>query len=117
MSTAKTSQTTRFTSYFLLLTFFFSLLTACQPASAPTPDMSSALTRAFQTAFAQLQPTGTPIPSETPIPSATALLTPPTLPATFAAPLLNKMDTPHTYVKDTCQYLHDKWSSNNATPG
>jgi hypothetical protein len=79
--------------------------------------MSAALTQAFQTAFAQLQPTVTPIPSETPIPSATAILTPPALPATFTAPQLNRIDTPHMYITDTCQYLHDKWNSNNATPG
>jgi hypothetical protein len=111
------SHFSRLTSYFLLLTFLFSLLASCQPASAPTPDLSGALTQAFQTAFAQLQPTATPLPSETPIPSATAVRTPPPLPATFAASQLNPFDTPHTYIKDTCQYLHDKWNSNNAAPG
>src|SRR6266496_569251 len=106
MSTIKTSRFSHITSYFLLLTF---LLASCQPASAPTPDMSAALTQAFETAVAQLQPTATPIPSETPIPSATAIRTPPALPFTFVASQLNPLDTPHTYVQDSCQYLQDKW--------
>src|SRR5512142_2256910 len=102
MPTNRTFHFSHLTFYLLLLTV---LLASCQPASAPTPDMSAALTQAFQTAFAQLQPTATPVPSETSIPSATAVLTPPALPATFAAPQLNQLDTPHTYIKDTCQYL------------
>jgi hypothetical protein len=98
---------------------FILLLTACQPApaSAPTPDINAALTQAFQTAFAQLQPTGTPAPSDTPIPAATAVRTPPALPSMFVANQLNPLDTPHTYIEDTCQYLHDKWSPENAAPG
>lgn len=104
------------TSLFLLLAVF---LTACQPAPAATPDMSVALTQAFQTALAGLQPTATPPPSETTVPALnpTAARTPPALPATFVANQLNPLDTPHTYIEDTCQYLHDKWNSNNATPG
>lgn len=79
--------------------------------------MGPALTQAFQTAFAQLQPTATQISTETPVPSPTAVRTPPALPAMFAATQLNPKDTPHSYVQDTCQYLHDKWNSNNSTPG
>ena len=94
------------------------ILAACTPgASPPTPDMSAALTRAVETAFAQLQPTATSIPSETPLPLPTALRTPPALPSTFIASQLNPLDIPHTYLKDTCQYLQDKWNSNNAAPG
>jgi hypothetical protein len=92
-------------------------VTACQPAAVPTPDMSGALTQAFQTAFAQLQPTGTALATETPIPMATAIRTPPALPATFVASQLNPLDTPHTYMQDTCQYLYDKWNTTNAAPG
>ncbi|HEX6270996.1 MAG TPA: hypothetical protein VFZ43_12225, partial [Anaerolineales bacterium] len=102
------------TSLFLLLLL---LLTACQPTSAPTPDMSAALTLAVETAFAQLQPTATPVPSETLMPTATAVRTPPLLPSTFVASQLNPLDTPHTYIEDTCKYLQDKWNSNNAAPG
>ena len=100
-----------------ILLLFILILTSCQPASAPTPDMNAALTQAFQTAFAQLQPTATPVPSETPVPPPTAVRTPPALPATFLTSLLNPLDTPHTYIQDTCQYLYDKWNSNNAAPG
>ncbi len=92
------------------------LMSACQPAPA-TPDMNLALTQAFGTAFAQLQPTETPLPTETVVPSPTAIRTPPALPATFTTDKLNALDVPHTYVQDSCQYLHDKWSSTNAAPG
>ena len=103
-------------SLFVLLTILF---TACQPGTptSPTPDINAALTQAFQTAFAQLQPTATALPTETPIPPPTAVRTPPALPATFAASQLNPLDTPHTYIEDTCQYLKDKWNPNNAAPG
>jgi peptidoglycan/xylan/chitin deacetylase (PgdA/CDA1 family) len=93
------------------------LLNACQPSPAATPDMSAALTQAVGTALAQLQPTATMPASETPVPPPTAVRTPPALPATFVASQLNPLDTPHTYVEDTCQYLYDKWNSNNAAPG
>jgi len=93
------------------------ILTACQPASAPTADLSAALTQAFETAWAQLQPTATSVPTETLIPVATTVRTPPALPLTFVASQLNQLDTPHTYIRDSCQYLYDKWSSNNAAPG
>lgn len=101
-------------SIFLLLS---PILAACQPAPAATPDINAAMTQAIQTAFAQLQPTSTSIPSETPIPSPTAVRTPPALPPIFVSSKLNQLDTPHTYIQDTCQYLHDKWNSNNAAPG
>ena len=102
-----------------LLFLLLMLLSACQPAPAATPDMNVALTQAFQTALAQLQPTAHLTPTETPPPPSppTAVRTPPALPDTFVASQLNPLDTPHTYVEDTCQYLHDKWSSNNAAPG
>ena len=104
------------TSLIFLLT---TLLNACQaaPASGPTPDINAALTQAFQTAFAQLQPTGTPVPTDTPLPPPTAIRTPPALPATFVASQLNPLDTPHAYIEDACQYLHDKWNPDNAAPG
>ena len=101
----------------LCLSMLILIVGACQPAPAATPDMSAALTQAFETAFAQLQPTGTPVPSETPVPSPTAVRTPPALPSTFVASQLNPLDTPHTNIQDTCQYLKDKWSSSNAAPG
>lgn len=82
--------------------------------------MAPALTQAFETALAGLQqPTGTPVPTETPVapPTAVVARTPPALPETFLASQLNPLDIPHTYIEDTCQYLRDKWNSNNAAPG
>jgi hypothetical protein len=105
----------RFSMYLFLLLFMF--LSACQPAPAATPDLSVALTQAFETALAGLQPTSTVQPSATPVPPPTAVRTPPSLPATFVASQLNPLDAPHSYVEDTCQYLYDKWNSNNAAPG
>jgi hypothetical protein len=106
----------KFTRILLSLSLIAILLSACQPAPA-TADINVALTQAFGTAFAQLQPTETLIPTETAIASPTAIRTPPALPATFTTDKLNPFDVPHTYVKDSCQYLHDKWNSNNAAPG
>ncbi len=113
------SPLTHYFSLFTPLLLLALLLTSCQPSPASTPDMSAALTQAFQTALAGLQPTATPLPSETVVPSATVVVprTPPALPAPFVTNQLNPLDTPHTYIQDTCQYLHDKWNSNNAKPG
>ena len=106
------------TRIFLTLILLTVILTACaSSSSAPTPDTSVALTQAFETAFAQLQPTATSVPTETLIPTATVVRTPPAIPGTFTASQLNPLDTPHTYIQDTCQYLFDKWNSNNAAPG
>jgi hypothetical protein len=104
------------TSLLLLLPVF---LAACQPEPAATPDLGPALTQAFETALAGLQPqaTATSTPGETPVPLPTVVRTPPALPSTFVASQLNPLDIPHTYIEDTCQYLHDKWNSNNSTPG
>jgi hypothetical protein len=48
-------------------------------------------------------------------PSVTII--PPGLPTIFQTTLLNPLDTPHTYIKNTCVYLHDKWSAANSPPG
>ncbi len=104
----------------LLLTFSLLavLLSACASSTPPpTPDINAALTQALGTALAQLQPTQTPIPTDTPIPPPTAIRTPPALPSTFIASQLNPLDAPHTYIQDTCEYLLNKWNSNNAAPG
>ncbi len=105
---------------FLRLILLAVLITSCAPsapAAAPTLDISHAYTQAYETALAQLQPTATALPTDTPIPAATALRTPPALPAPFVASQLNPLDTPHTYIKDACQYLKDKWTSTNSAPG
>lgn len=75
------------------------------------------MTQAVGTAMAGLV-TPTPLPTETPLPTATLPpRTPPALPPVFTTGILNPLDTPHTYVVDTCQYLQDKWNSDNAAPG
>ncbi len=64
------------------------------------------------------QPLAPPVsPTATPIPTATAIRTPPALPGVFQTALQNPVDPPHTYLSNTCQFLQDKWSSNNSTPG
>jgi hypothetical protein len=104
--------------FLLFLVLPAMIVTSCAPqAPSTTPDISAALTQALQTAFAQLQPTASPVPSETPLPPPTAVRTPPALPSTFVASQLNPLDTPHTYVQDTCEFLYNKWNSNNAAPG
>lgn len=101
---------------FLTFGLFLILLASCAPAPAsPTIDVDAISTQAFQTVLAELQPTETLVPTETPLPPPTAVRTPPALPAEFTTGRL--IDTPHTYVQDTCEYLHNKWNSNNAAPG
>ena len=43
--------------------------------------------------------------------------TPPILPAIYQPKALNPLDTPRTYVQDTCRYLRNKWHPANAEPG
>jgi hypothetical protein len=76
-------------------------------------------------------PPAPPTTTATPVPSATSTFpptitpttlptlptTPPALPGTFQTSLQNPVDPPHTYISNTCQYLQDKWSSNNSAPG
>ncbi len=95
------------------------LLASCAPSTPPPPtvDISAISTQAVQTALAAIQPTETHLPTETPIPPPTAVRTPPVLPAGFVTGRLNPLDMPHTYEQDTCQYLQNKWNSNNAVPG
>jgi hypothetical protein len=109
----------RLSRIFLAIGLLAVILTACGPATSasPTPDMGVVMTRAVQTAMAGMV-TPTPLPTETPLPTATQPpRTPPALPPVFTTNILNPLDTPHTYVTDTCQYLQDKWNPNNAAPG
>lgn len=50
-------------------------------------------------------------------PTVTITSTPPQLPAAFTTELLNSLDTPHSYITDTCQYLRAKLDPNNSVPG
>jgi peptidoglycan/xylan/chitin deacetylase (PgdA/CDA1 family) len=87
------------------------LLTGCGQAATPTPTAAPTGTAT------PVPPTATPVPTETPAPTATAVRTPPALPAIYTSGLLNKLDTPHTYISDTCKYLKLRWDPNNAVPG
>ena len=80
------------------------LLASCQPIQTPTSVSAP-----------QVDPTRPP--TKTPVPAATIVRTPPALPETFQSTQLNPLDTPRTYIQDTCQYLKDKWDATHARPG
>jgi hypothetical protein len=106
----------KFNRLILILILHAILLAACAPSSAsPTIDMGALSTQAYETALAALQPTETPIPTETPLPPPTVARAAPDLPGKFTTDRL--IDPPHTYIEETCQYLYDKWNSQNAAPG
>jgi hypothetical protein len=105
---------------------FSVIISACSSATtspAPTFDINTASTQAMATLSAAITPTA--VPTETPTPTLalstsegpTIPRTPPTLPAGFTTSLLNPLDTPHTYITDTCQYLKARWNPSNAAPG
>jgi len=106
-----------FINYLIIFALLALTVASCSPASTqPAPNI--VMTAAFETAFAQVsQPTQTPAPTETPLPTATIPRTPPALPGAFQTPLLKPEDAPRSYVTDTCSYLQNKWSSQNAAPG
>lgn len=115
--------TLHITSISSLLTTFsvlVILLASCTPGpiTGATPNTDGAMTLAFSTVNAALTSTAQSIlPTETPVPTATVPRTPPALPSTYQTSALNPLDTPHTYITDTCQYLKAKWDPNNAAPG
>ena len=96
------------------------ILVACQPA-APSVDVNAQITVAVQTALASIQQTkvaSVPTLTQTAVPTPTVPLgPPPALPAVFSTKFLDSLDTPHTYIKDSCQYLKAKWTSTNSAPG
>ncbi len=47
----------------------------------------------------------------------TAVNTLPPLPPLFRTNLINPLDTPRTYVDNTCRYLKNKWKPDSAAPG
>jgi len=98
----------------LLVLLLAGILSACgsaapiQPTELPTAESTST----------SLPPTSTPEPTATPIPpTPTPIRTPPGLPGLFQSGILNPLDTPHTYIPDTCTYLKAKWDPNNSVPG
>jgi hypothetical protein len=88
------------------------ILTACAVPTQIPPTITPTQT---------VEPTSTgissPTPTETPVPSPTAARTPPALPELYISNHLNPADVPHTYIRDTCQYLKNRWDMNKAAPG
>ncbi len=109
----------------LLLGLLIALLAGCSPSTPPPPtaaDPADAVEEAMATIQAGFTQTAeaipaTELPTETPVPSPTAVRTPPALPGIYQSPILNALDTPHTYISDTCEYLKAKWDPNNSVPG
>ena len=108
--------------FFLTFSLLAVLLASCSSAATPAPtvDANAAMTQAFATVNAAM--TGTAqasAPTVTPVPTATATRSgpPPALPPVYQSAALNPLDTPHTYIADSCQYLKAKWDPNNAAPG
>jgi hypothetical protein len=58
-----------------------------------------------------------PAPELSPVPTKIVVRTPPALPEIFVSAQLNPVDAPRTYVKDTCQFLKNRWNKKNAVPG
>ena len=109
---------------FAILILFILISSACalQPR-VPTPNATLIFHNALLTAQAAAY-TPTPLPSATQPPTHTVLpltptpvRTPPVLPGIFLSDQLNKLDVPSAYLKDTCQYLLNRWNPNNAAPG
>jgi hypothetical protein len=80
-------------------------ISACQTIKSPPVEKTAVAPQKTQGLTATAIPTGT-VP-----------LTVPALPEVYQSSLLNPLDTPHTYIKDSCMYLRDKWNSQNAPPG
>ena len=62
-----------------------------------------------------------PVPAEQqdpePLPTADPNRVPPELPGVYQAEMLNKLDTPHTYVEDACIEIKNRWGEGKAAPG
>ncbi len=82
-------------------------------------DAGALQTQAYASVYAGLTQTALAIPTLTVTPTLppTAIRTPPALPGGFTTTALNPLDTPHTYIQDSCQALKAKWTPGNAAPG
>ena len=95
----------------LALILMLTCMAGCTGTATLPPAPPTATATAVPSATSTLTPTITPTATPT-LPT-----TPPALPGTFQTSLQNPVDPPHTYISNTCQYLQDKWSSNNSAPG
>jgi peptidoglycan/xylan/chitin deacetylase (PgdA/CDA1 family) len=110
--------------FMLLAVFGLSACAGAPAAATPNLEMTRVFAEALQAATrslptATVSPTPTLPPSATPSPSATPtpIRTPPVLPTTFNSSILTSGAVPQTYIKNTCQYLKDRWNPNNSVPG
>ena len=76
----------------IILTIVF-ILISCEPLTTASPEATTAQ-------IAELT-------QATPFPPLTL----------FQSPILNPLDTPHTYIQDSCIYLINRWNRLNAAPG
>ena len=94
---------------------FEDLLASAQAEIQPTAALTdiSSLTTRNNPSGVEPSAAGTTTPSATLDPNRT----PPALPAIFQTDLLNPRDYPHTYIKDTCELLKNRWTPGKAEPG
>jgi hypothetical protein len=109
MQNKKTNSPPLFFRIPAILTIAF-LLISCQ--SPALPSISVAVEETSFPAATNISQNETQAAVSSPVP-----LTPPVLPDIFQTRMLNPLDTPHTYIQDTCQYLKNKWNVSNAQPG
>ena len=87
-------------------------------ALAETDLMSTAQAQVLSELPTQEPPTPTPGPTETAAPpTADPNQKLPELPEIFVSELLNPLDVPHTYEKDVCTFLKNRWDAGKAAPG
>jgi len=88
----------RFTT---ILVIVFILL-SCEPFNTTTTGMED--------------PSALPLTSTTLVTKGSQPVLP-AVPAIYQSPYLDPIDTPHTYIEDTCRYLRNRWHPLNAEPG
>ena len=109
---------------FSFLFIFVILISSCSggdKSAQPKIDATQLFQNALLTATYAV-PTRTPEPTKTstitlPPSTPTAVKTPPPLPIQFQSSLLNPLDTPQTYINDSCRIIRDRWNPNNSLPG
>jgi hypothetical protein len=79
--------------------------------------MTQAVATVYAEAAAATPTLAVSTPTTAPTLQPTPLRTPPALPEKFNTSLLKPLDTPRTYIQDTCQILKAKWDPSNAEPG
>ncbi len=96
------------------LSLLATTLAACVPAKELPPPAETATSSPIPTETTTSSPVPTATPTATPTPTPR---TPPSLPVPYQNDSLTPFGSPHPYIPDVCQYLQDKWSSENSAPG